>query len=64
MDNGFLGYSRENGSVGIRNKIAVISSVVCANTVARRVASRLENAVAITHQWGCGQGGQHREGPA
>ena len=55
MDEGFLGYSRSNGKVGIRNKIAVISSVVCANTVARRVAEKIGNAVAITHSHGCGQ---------
>ncbi len=58
MDEGFLGYSRSNGKVGIRNKIAVISSVVCANTVARRVAEKIDNAVAITHPHGCGQIGR------
>ncbi|MHA2401030.1 MAG: UxaA family hydrolase [Promethearchaeota archaeon] len=57
MDEGFLGYSRSNGMVGIRNKIAVISSVVCANTVARRVAEKVDNGVAITHPHGCGQFG-------
>ncbi len=59
MDEGFLGYSRLNGKVGIRNKIAVISSVVCANTVARRVAEKIDNAVAITHPHGCGQSGRN-----
>jgi len=58
MDEGFLGYSRSNGKVGIRNKIAVISSVVCANTVARRVAEKIDNGVAITHPHGCGQIGR------
>ena len=58
MDEGFLGYSRSNGKVGIRNKIVVISSVVCANTVARRVAEKIDNAVAITHPHGCGQSGR------
>ncbi len=58
MDEGFFGYSRSNGGVGIRNKIAVISSVVCANTVARRVAEKIDNAVAITHPHGCGQSGR------
>ena len=59
MDEGFLGYSRSNGKVGIRNKIVVISSVVCANTVARRVAEKIDNAVAITHPHGCGQSGRN-----
>jgi altronate dehydratase large subunit len=58
MDEGFLGYPRPTGKAGIRNKIAVISSVVCANTVVRRVAAKIENAVAITHPHGCGQIGR------
>ncbi len=58
MDEGFFGYSRSNGKVGIRNKIVVISSVVCANTVARRVAEKIDNSVAITHPHGCGQIGR------
>jgi len=57
MNEGFLGYPRLNGKIGIRNKIAVISSVVCANTVVRSVANKIDNAVAITHPWGCGQWG-------
>ncbi|MFX0028298.1 MAG: UxaA family hydrolase [Candidatus Hermodarchaeota archaeon] len=57
MDEGFLGYHRSNGTVGIRNKIAVLSSVVCANTVVRRVAEKIDNAIAITHPYGCGQWG-------
>lgn len=58
MSEEFLGYSRSNGQVGIRNKIAVISSVVCVNSVARRVAEKIDNAVAITHPAGCGQFGR------
>ena len=57
MNEGFLGYPRSNGSVGIRNKIVVLSSVVCANTVVRRVAEKIDNAIAITHPFGCGQWG-------
>jgi len=57
MDEGFLGYPRSNGTIGIRNKIVVLSSVVCANTVVRRVAEKIDNAIAITHPFGCGQGG-------
>ena len=51
----FLGFPRSNGAVGIRNKIVVLSSVVCANTVVRRVAAKVDNAIAITHPYGCGQ---------
>jgi altronate dehydratase large subunit len=58
MSDDFLGYFRSNGTVGIRNKIAVISSVLCVNTVVRRIANKIENAVAITHPLGCGQMGK------
>mgnify|MGYP001085033786 CR=1 FL=1 len=43
--------------MGIRNKVAVISSVVCVNHVTQQIANQLENAVAITHPLGCGQFG-------
>ncbi|MFX1478302.1 MAG: UxaA family hydrolase, partial [Promethearchaeota archaeon] len=58
MNNEFMGYFRSNGTVGIRNKIVVISSVLCVNTVVRRIANEIDNAVAITHPLGCGQMGR------
>ncbi len=53
----FLGYERPKGEVGIRNKIAIISSVVCVNHVAEQISRQIENSVAITHPLGCGQFG-------
>jgi len=53
----FLGYERPKGEVGIRNKIAIISSVVCVNHVAEEISNQVENSVAITHPLGCGQFG-------
>lgn len=53
----FLGFERPKGEVGIRNKIAVISSVVCVNHVAEQISRQVENSVAITHPLGCGQFG-------
>jgi altronate dehydratase large subunit len=53
----FLGYERPKGNVGIRNKVAVISSVVCVNHIAQQIANQIENTVAITHPLGCGQFG-------
>jgi altronate dehydratase large subunit len=53
----FLGYDRPNGNVGVRNKIAIISTVVCVNHVAQQIASKVDDAVAITHPLGCGQFG-------
>ena len=57
MNEEFLGFERSNGKVGIRNKIAVISSVVCVNRITQQIANQIDNAVAITHPLGCGQFG-------
>jgi altronate dehydratase large subunit len=57
MTEEFMGYERPKGEVGIRNKIAIISSVVCVNHVAEQIAKKVENSVAITHPLGCGQFG-------
>jgi altronate dehydratase large subunit len=57
MNEVFMGYQRPKGEVGIRNKIAIISSVVCVNHVVQQIANRIENAVPITHPLGCGQFG-------
>ena len=57
MNEEFMGYARANGKVGIRNKIAIISSVMCVNRVTQQITNKIENAVAITHPLGCGQFG-------
>jgi altronate dehydratase large subunit len=57
MSEEFLGYQRAKGKIGIRNKIAIISSVVCVNHIAEQIANAIENCVAITHPLGCGQFG-------
>ncbi len=57
MNDGFLGYQRAKGLVGIRNKVAILSSVVCVNHVAQQISNKLENSIAITHPLGCGQFG-------
>lgn len=51
----FLGYRRPDGKVGTRNYVGVISTVVCANEVARAVAANVNGAVAFSHQQGCCQ---------
>src|ERR687893_3264168 len=53
----FLGYRRADGTVGIRNHLLVVPSVVCANTVAQRVASLIPGAVSVPHPHGCAQVG-------
>lgn len=53
-----LGYRRPNGAFGVRNHIAVIPSVFCANHTAKLVASQVQGAIAFPHINGCGQHGK------
>jgi altronate dehydratase len=58
----FSGYVRENGRVGTRNYIGIITSVNCSATVAKRIADSFANqhlpgidgVCAFTHGSGCG----------
>lgn len=51
----FFGFRRADGSVGIRNHLAVVSAMDNANPVARRIAAGVAGAVAITAAYGRGQ---------
>jgi len=51
----FLGYRRHDGTVGIRNHLLVIPTVVCANHVAIEISNQLTKSIVIPHQHGCGQ---------
>ncbi len=64
----FMGYRRENGQVGTRNYIAVVTSVNCSATAARRIADsfgpeelaaypNVDGVVAFVHGTGCGMAG-------
>ncbi len=64
----FMGYLRENGKVGIRNRIFIIPTVGCANNTAKLIAQKaneklnLGNQVlALTHPYGCSQLGDDAE---
>ena len=46
------GYQRKDGRYGVRNYVAVISTVHCANAVAQRIAAAAD-APCITHEHGC-----------
>ena len=48
-------FERENGAFGVRNRIAVISTVGCANHVADLIAQGSPLADAYTHAYGCDQ---------
>ena len=65
----FMGYRRENGRVGTRNYIGILTSVNCSATAARMIASafgpeemarypNVDGVVAFVHGTGCGMAGQ------
>jgi len=51
----FMGYQRMNGTVGTRNYVGILSTVVCANEVADTVSRQVQGTVAFLHQQGCCQ---------
>ncbi len=55
---GFMGYERPDGSVGIRNHVAVMSTIACANGVVERICSEVPETIRIIHVNGCGRGGE------
>lgn len=65
----FMGYRRDNGTVGTRNYIAVISSVNCSATACHMIAEAfgpeelaafpsVDGVAAFTHGTGCGNYGE------
>jgi altronate dehydratase large subunit len=61
MGDKFLGFKRENGSVGVRNLIAIIPSVFCSAKVAQRIAESVPGTVHFSHPVGCSQVGEDLE---
>ena len=57
----FMGYRRPDGKVVVRNYVAIIPSVLCADTAARMIARQVPGCVALTHGVGCGQYGYDAE---
>ncbi len=64
----FLGYRRDNGKVGTRNYIAIVTSVNCSATAARMIADHftperlaaypnVDGVAAFVHGTGCGMAG-------
>ena len=52
----FLGYARRDGSVGVRNHVLVVPTVICSAVVAERIAAAIAPVgTALPHLAGCGQ---------
>jgi altronate dehydratase large subunit len=48
----FYGYPRENGQVGIRNQVLMLSGTLYANPTCERVAAIVQNTIPIVHPLG------------
>ena len=68
----FLGFKRNNGSVGVRNQIWIIPTVGCVNGIAQKITERfraeisgnegsVDAVVAFPHNYGCSQLGCDHE---
>ncbi|MGN1084257.1 MAG: UxaA family hydrolase, partial [Lachnospiraceae bacterium] len=65
----FLGFRREDGSVGIRNEIWILPTVGCVNSVVQamersareRIKGTVEDVIAFSHPYGCSQMGEDQE---
>jgi len=49
----FQGFERPDGAVGLRNHLLVVAPINCAIEPAKRIASRVKGAVAISQPYGC-----------
>ncbi|MBC7235128.1 MAG: UxaA family hydrolase [Chloroflexi bacterium] len=56
-----LGYRRSDGSLGIRNHVAVIYTVECAKVVAARIAAQFPNTQLFGRRTGCFYSGPIRD---
>lgn len=46
-------YLRPNGTIGVRNHVILLPTVVCANAVAETVSRRVPGVIPIVHPYGC-----------
>jgi altronate dehydratase large subunit len=51
----FNGYKRSNGTVGTRNYVGILSTVVCANEVVDAISRQIQGTASFMHQQGCCQ---------
>lgn len=61
MKQTFLGYKRDDGTVGVRNHVLILPTTVCASHVAKRIAEEVQGVVPLIHEHGCAQKGADLE---
>ena len=61
MANTFSGYARPDGTVGIRNHVAILSAMDNVNSVVKKIAAQVKGTIPITTWYGRGQFGADEE---
>ena len=51
----FYGYKRPDGRVGVRNKVLILPTSLCASDTTRIVAQQVAGTVTFNNQLGCSQ---------
>ncbi|MFC2014371.1 UxaA family hydrolase [Chloroflexota bacterium] len=54
----FFGFRREDGTIGVRNHVAVMSTVVCSNSVVEEINRQVPGVIPFRHSHGCGSTGE------
>lgn len=57
----FYGYVRENGTVGVRNYVTIVSAQGAANAVVNGICSIINGVIPVVHPYGRGQIGKDDE---
>lgn len=57
----FMGYRRQNGTVGVRNHVLIFPTVTCAASVADKISRLVPGTVSVTHSHGCGHLGEEKD---
>ena len=61
MNNGFMGYVRENGRVGVRNHVVILPVDDISNAACEAVANNIKGTMALPHAYGRLQFGEDLE---
>lgn len=59
--NGFMGYKRSDGRVGIRNHVAVLAAMDNCSSIVRNIAAQVRDVLPLTIWYGRGQYGADEE---
>lgn len=58
MEKELKGYIRKDGSVGVRNHVLILPSVLCSSRAAEKIAAAVPGCVVSRHNQGCAQLGE------